>query len=152
MFPPKQGVYPAGPLQEPTSELKYTEELNGMLERAIILDSVTVAEPIKWPLREIATIAPASATQITSSNMTVVRFPLLCDIPSPFSLPPIKLYTLKSELSAHRTTTEADETLTSDLAATRSSLCHVEFYTSWSPCFLLLNLLSIVTERKKLFK
>ena len=87
-----------------------------MLEKFIVLDSVTVAGPIKWPMNEIVTIAPASATQITSSNMTVVRFPLLCDIPSPFSLPPIKLYTLKSGLPAHKTPTEADEPLTSAVA------------------------------------
>jgi hypothetical protein len=39
--PPKQGTYPAGPLQEPTSELKYTEELNG-LEKLIMLVPVTI--------------------------------------------------------------------------------------------------------------
>jgi hypothetical protein len=68
-------------------------------------------------------------------------------------LPYLKLYTLKSGLSAHRTPTEVDELLTYGLADISDAIFmppripHVMV-----PRFLLLNVLSIVAKRKRLFK
>jgi hypothetical protein len=39
----KQGIYPEGPVQGPTSELKYTEELKRLLDWSIALLKVAVA-------------------------------------------------------------------------------------------------------------